>query len=633
MSVRNAGTTIREARQKAGLSQEKLSEGVCSVLSLSRIENGTAGVSPSTFQALMAHAGAPCEAFPIFANRTDFDCFYSLKRARFYLDCWQLKEAYEELSTIEAKNFAENKFHYQEWCMLYSRLLFRSGCADHLQLSQLVLDALHISRPDIDLENFRELLLSINELELLILYAQEALYLGNLELCLSICMQISSYLENSQITFLEKDLLIAKLAIVYGKYLIATKDFDTALKILDKNRLKMIKNSDDEPLHELTFLTGLVYYYQNKIEESFTFFKTAFYSAHSIGSCYSTVCRNYLLNALKLSSLEDSLSAPEIELIAYPIKKTIDSSEFSDGTYDLFSPDVLTIGSLIRELRLEQNIPQQTLCQGLCSKSKLSKIENGTLQPDVALSQSLLQRLGISDAVFTFYGNEKESALQNLRLTLTNIPISNTLDILKYTTEMLQACSDKDILYKQYASYRQACCIDNNEKRTSKLFEVLLETLPGFSFNNTNDYCLSWLELTILNNYCLNYSLEAPSKGILCMYKLLEYYNSLEVDILEKKRTFPITLHLLVRFLYREKRFSEIIELNNQFSSSTIKCSLIFTGLIYSHYAQALAETRQIDTALIYATYAYYNFLITNSTSNAINLKDDLKDDFDITLF
>ena len=92
MSVQNAGAAIREARIKAGLSQEKLSEGICSALSLSRIENGTAGVSPSTFQALMAHAGAPCEAYPIFANRADFDCFYTLKRVRFYLDCWQLKE-------------------------------------------------------------------------------------------------------------------------------------------------------------------------------------------------------------------------------------------------------------------------------------------------------------------------------------------------------------------------------------------------------------------------------------------------------------------------------------------------------------------------------------------------------------
>ena len=49
MSVRNAGKTIREARIKAGLTQEQLSEGVCSVLSLSRIENGSAGVSPVTY--------------------------------------------------------------------------------------------------------------------------------------------------------------------------------------------------------------------------------------------------------------------------------------------------------------------------------------------------------------------------------------------------------------------------------------------------------------------------------------------------------------------------------------------------------------------------------------------------------
>ena len=79
MSIRNAGKTIKEARLKAGMTQEQLSEGICTVLSLSRIENGSSGVSPVTFQSLMAHAGAPCELYPIFASRTDFDCFYALK--------------------------------------------------------------------------------------------------------------------------------------------------------------------------------------------------------------------------------------------------------------------------------------------------------------------------------------------------------------------------------------------------------------------------------------------------------------------------------------------------------------------------------------------------------------------------
>ena len=128
MSVQNAGTAIRKARLAAGLTQEKLSEGVCSVLSLSRIENSSAGVSPATFQALMAGAGAPTEAFPAFANRADFDCFYNLKRASFYLDSWQLTAACEELEKTEARNWAGNKFYYQEWLYLHGRLQFRSGC-------------------------------------------------------------------------------------------------------------------------------------------------------------------------------------------------------------------------------------------------------------------------------------------------------------------------------------------------------------------------------------------------------------------------------------------------------------------------------------------------------------------------
>ncbi len=34
MSIRNAGKTIKEARLKAGMTQEQLSEGICTVLSL-----------------------------------------------------------------------------------------------------------------------------------------------------------------------------------------------------------------------------------------------------------------------------------------------------------------------------------------------------------------------------------------------------------------------------------------------------------------------------------------------------------------------------------------------------------------------------------------------------------------------
>lgn len=632
MSVLDVGTVIREARLKAGLSQKELSEGICSVLSLSRIENGSAGVSPSTFQALMMHAGAPCEAFPIFANRRDFDCFYTLKRIRFYLDIWQLNEAYEELGKIEQLNFAENKFYYQEWLLLQCRLQFRSGLADHALLHDTLLKALYITRPDIELTDFRDLLLSTNEIELLTALAQESLYINNLQVCLAICTQINSYLENLQISFLEKDRLLAENAVVYAKYLIATKDYTSAITITQKAHDKLVEDAIDAPLHELTFLSGLAEYHRGNADNALLCFKMAFFSAHSIESCYATICRNYLTDKLSLTLPDEIVSLPDIPLVSFKTKNVIDSSDFSDGTYDLFSPDTLTLGSLIRELRIEQNVSQQLLCQGLCSKSKLSKIENGSLQPDTALAQSLLQRLGISDSVFTFYSSAHEAKLQKMRQELTKTRLPNTDAILSQAQGMLQLCLPKDRFYIQYASYRKACCISDYQERTKALFDTLCLSLENFDFNTINNYRLSWLELTILNNYCDTYCMHSPSKGILLLYKLMEYFDSSAMDTLLKKRAFAITAHALSYHLYGQKRFSELCELAPYFVSSTIRCTLLTNCAIFANYAQALGELQQLQVASKYAYYSFYNSLVTSSQSTADLIQRVMYEDFQIPL-
>ncbi len=633
MSVRNAGTAIKEARLKAGLSQEKLSEGICSALSLSRIENGTAGVSPSTFQALMAHAGAPCEAFPIFASRTDFDCFYTLKRVRFYLDSWQLQEAYDELDKIEQKNFAENKFYYQEWLLLHCKLQFRSGCGDHAEIYDTLLDTLHISRPEIDFSDFRSLLLSLNEIELLIAFAQEALYLDKLEVCLNICMQISSYLENSQITFLEKDRLLAENAIVYTKYLMATKEYDAAFQIADKFRHKMVVNSDDAPLHELTFLTGLGYYYKNDSDNALIYFKTAFFSAHSLGSCYATVIHNYLTYQFHIVLPLETLEIADIPLISFATKKIIDTSGFSDGTYDLFSAETLTIGGLIHELRSEQKISQSVLCQGLCSKSKLSKIENGTLQPTVILTEMLLQRLGITDTVFTFFGNNHEASLEHLKICLAKTPSSSPEKISAYIAKARSLLSSSDQLYLQWLLYNQATILDSSAKKLNFLKKALNITIPDFNFNTLHQYHLSWSELTILNNIAQHNSYSStPAAGILDFYKILEYFSYVSMDILEKKRIYPITVEFLTLQLYRQKRYSEILELAKLYLDPCLKYSVHVIAFIFVHYCQALGECNNIKLAERYGTYTYYDFLIIELSSNAERIRNELYTDFQIKL-
>lgn len=633
MSIRNAGQAIREARIKAGLSQEKLAEGICSSRSLSRIENGTAGVSPSTFQALMAHAGAACEIYPIFANRTDFDCFYALKHVRFYLDSWQLDLAYEELNKLEQMNWADSKFYYQEWLLLHCRLQYRSGNENHLEICNTLLETLHISRPDIDLTDFRTLLLSINEVELLIALAQEYYYLQELDTCLSICTQLSTYLENAQISYLEKDRLEAEYSIVYTKYLLATGDYENALKLADEKRHQMVLNSDDGPLLELTFLTGLGYYFTNEHDKALTHFKTVFYSAHAIESCFSTICHNYVLKNLDLDILDELNPLPDIPLKSYDTKKAIDTSTLGDGTYDIFSPEVFTIGSLIREFRKEQKLSQLTLCQGLCSKSKLSKIENGTLQPDIFLTEALLQRLGISERIFTFWGDAREASIYELKFKLIHRQHLPKNELLDYLEEFKHLITEKDVLPRQFYLLETALLKDSTSERLSYLFDALHCTLPKFDINLILNYRLTWAELTILNNIAFDYrDSDIAYKSIIYFDKLFEYRMYTLCDIIFQCHIFTVTLYLFSRSLYSQKHYAEVINLFSLKMYKLLKCQLEFLGSYFFFYAQSLGECSKFDNIRQFAIYSYYIDYLLEFAPNAVALKTYIKEDFNIDI-
>lgn len=632
MSVQNAGTAIRKARLAAGLTQEKLSEGVCSVLSLSRIENSSAGVSPATFQALMAGAGAPTEAFPAFANRADFDCFYNLKRASFYLDSWQLTAACEELEKTEARNWAGNKFYYQEWLYLHGRLQFRSGCGSHEHICRLLLAAMHVTRPDFVCPDISSLLLSVTEIRILTLLAQELLALGQTDSCASLCTQLTSYLSDTHILYLEKDRLLAELSIVSGKYLLAAGKYSAALECAEAHRQKMMQNMTDAPLFELTFLTGLCHHLIGSETDALSLFQTAFYAAHSIESCYATTCKHCLETELQLVLPVDTDLFPDIPLVPYEQKQAADGVTLGDGTYDLFAPDALSLGRLIRDLRTEQKIPQARLCLGLCSKSKLSKIENETLWPDVLLAETLLERLGISSDIFTFFGDKREAALFELRTRMIRIRKSEYAHMPACISEMSNLITEKDTLYWQYLCFEKALLIDNPIDKMAELEHVLSITLPDFRLYTLSDYCLSRTELTVLNNLCNTCAENNPVTGIQYFYKNLEYQTHSGIDILLLKNALPVTVSMLTRRLYAQKRPAEILELAKTFSSSVMKSSLYFTGHVYAHYCQVFAGRQEISAAIKFFHYAYYNLALTGFYNLAHIIKHDMDAEFHIML-
>lgn len=602
MGIRSAKEAIKEARIKAGLTQEEMAEGICSFQALSRIETGVSGVSPGTFQTLMEHAGAPCERYPVFSGRNDFDCFYVLRHAHFYLDTCQTDLAWQELKKTEEKKWANNRLYYQEWLFLHGRLQYYTYRYNHKQNLSTLLNALHVTRPEIDLFDFHSLLLSRNEIQILTAIAQEFLYLKQIHTCHEILIQVEAYLENCEFTCLEKERMRAGSAIVRAKYLIASKEYSEALKTADIHRHQMVINIDTAFLFELTFLTGLCLYYTGAVEQATAYINAAFYSAHAVESSYATVCREYLCKTnIPVSAYMQNF--PTIPFISYPVPVMIDTAFLSGEFLNADASGAYTLGDLIRDIRMEQHLSQKVLCQGLCSISKLSKIEKRTLQPDIALTEALLQRLGISERIFTFWGSEKEAAFYDLKIKTLQHPAAQNKTINSYIEKMEIMIDEKDSLLRQECLVGRALRLKTSKEKIAGLKEALCLTLPNFDIHQILRYRLSWQELCILNNIGHEYRLTDEScLSTLYFLQVLEYVKVTKPDILFLKTFLSITYHMHCRNLYHQKLYREILHVSKTININIMKSNMGDYGGYLFLYSQALRECGHYEDAKLAAT-------------------------------
>lgn len=632
MAVRNAGKIIREARLKAGLTQEQMSEDICSILTLSRIENNSAGVSPSLFQALMSRAGAPRNIFPVFPNRKDFDCFYTLKRARLYLDSWQLQEAYDELLKVKNADFSNNKFHYQEWLYLQGWLQSRSGSCEHQLIYEIFISALNITKPNIDFSDLSNELFSDIELELLIEISNELLYLSQSDLSYIICSQLESYINNAELSFIERDSLLSRNAIARTKYLLYTHDYNKALETINEYRHLMVVNSENTSLLELNFWTAMSYYYCGNIEKAHQMFNDTFYSARAIESCYATTCLKFVSENTSIVIDDYIKSLPPINCKTFKYEKITDSLSLSDGTYDLFSPDVLTLGRLIYVLRKEQNISQAVLCQGLCSKSKLSKIENDQLQPDIFLSEALLQRLGVSERVFSFWGNSNYKILYELKSKILNSKLTSLKEQFALLKQFKELLSENNNILLQFYYALSYDFLDESERRIATLQNALNLTLPDFDILNINNYRLSLIELGIIGNIAYEYREISPSKSNLYFSKLLEYRNLSSVNIMFQSLVYPIFIYKYAHSLYHQKYYLQLSNLYTFSVARILKIHLDSLGFFTLFFVQALGECNDYKKAFYYGKCAASIERMLELHSNALSIASTLKSDFDIEI-
>lgn len=139
-------------------------------------------------------------------------------------------------------------------------------------------------------------------------------------------------------------------------------------------------------------------------------------------------------------------------------------------------------GMMVRTVREEKGLTLIELCEGLCSVTTLSRIENGERVPDVLLAKTILERLGISTECFELVADDVEfEALkkrEKIDKLLEKCFVKNAGRLL---IEYERKYVGRNVLQLQYVLHRRVLIL----WRMSGLEDIVLKTdvleLPDFS--------------------------------------------------------------------------------------------------------------------------------------------------------
>ena len=112
--------------------------------------------------------------------------------------------------------------------------------------------------------------------------------------------------------------------------------------------------------------------------------------------------------------------------------------------------DNLYFGEIIRIRREELNMKQEELCEGVCERSTLSKIERGKNECSKYLAEVFLQRLGLP--MDFYYASSSKTGIEQLKIKnkINDAIRMREYDKLPELIEIGRQLQDNNLLFKQF---------------------------------------------------------------------------------------------------------------------------------------------------------------------------------------
>ncbi len=545
MKQNSIGRFIHILRTRNNISQGRLSKGLCSIATLSRIELGERVPDKFLMDALFQRLGKSPDKFEVLLAEKDYLLYEQRKeieKALFYKD-YALAE--KLLLEYQDKKECKGNLH-EQFVLKVSGILYYEDRNDIDQALEKFLSALKCTLPNWKYGELRGQLLSLEEIDLFLLISMSYAKKNKTYDVIVRLKELIEYIDNGYTDEEEKvkvypkaAYLLVKFYIERGNYLSAEDLCEKAIDILTSNGV-------------IVGLADLLLLYVEILNKNGKDVKEK-----KISLQLASLLKVYDEYDIKLLFLSDTAI----------IVKNIQN-------------DIYLMGELIKANRVKVKISQENLSSDICAAESLSRIESGKRAPRNKNYEAIAERLGIAKDI---YNSTIEAETYDILETKRDIDrllfghqIENAWASYMRLKKLLTAKTNEN---KQYLSYLEGILHYQAKKIGIKTALNKMEKALGYTLKNYKDKAvynciLSRQEAFILNQIAiLTFDMGQKKQAIDILLSVSQSYENSKIDLKYHSVQYLLILQNLSMYLEEDDQLEEAIQICDKAIKLALKCA------------------------------------------------------------
>lgn len=288
------GEYIKQERLKQGITQEQLCAGICEPITVSRLENGKQMPSYSRIRAFLQRLGLPDDRFFALLSKHELEIktledeiradVIRFERASSEDRPHIQAEGLEKLEQLEKLAEPDDRILCQYIIGTRVTLGKLDGPYSPEERLELLLSALRLTVPNLDLEELNLGLYSMEETTLLNQIAVTYGLMGQQRKAVDIYRQLLKYVQKHYSD--EMSQYAGKFALIACNYtieLFSLKHYDDALEVAELGRKACVEYAHYQFLPGLLDLMGGCYFYQGDLDKCKKYYREAYCLYQVIG--------------------------------------------------------------------------------------------------------------------------------------------------------------------------------------------------------------------------------------------------------------------------------------------------------------------------------------------------------------